>query len=127
MLADPTPEQREQAVKITTNLLVRKAKKEAQAKRVATMKALMICAALACCAASVTAQPRDGFMNESRDEAAAAECRASPDCMRAYRRQQALDAERQVTYEAKPWTEKALPWIVLVGIAAALYVWAGRK
>lgn len=119
--------QREQAVKITTNLLVRKAKKEAQAKRVATMKALMICAALACCAATVTAQPRDGFMNESRDEAAAAECRASPDCMRAYRRQQALDAERQVTYEAKPWTEKALPWVVLVGIAAALYMWAGRK
>ncbi len=66
-------------------------------------------------------------MNESRTEAAAAECRASPDCMRAYRRQQALDAERQAAYEAKPWTEKAFPWAVMVGLAAAAYWWAGRK
>ena len=66
-------------------------------------------------------------MQESRDEAAAAECRASLDCMRAYRRRLALDAERQATDEAKPWTEKAMPWAALVGIAAALYLWAGRK
>ena len=91
------------------------------------MKALFVCTALACGAASVTAQPRDGFMRESRDEAAAAECRASPDCMRAYRHQHSRDAERQVTFEAKPWREKALPWAVLVGSAAALYLWAGRK
>lgn len=88
---------------------------------------LTTCAALAGAAPPSTAQPRDGFMNESRDETEAAECRASPDCMRAYRRQQALDAERQATYEAKPWTEKAIPWAVIAGMAAALYLWVGRK
>ena len=73
------------------------------------------------------AQPRDGAMTDSRDEAAAEQCRSDPECMALVSRSEKRDAEAQREYEAKPWIEKVAPWALLIAAGAAIVLWPRKK
>jgi hypothetical protein len=101
-----------------------------KAVRISKTKNLFFAAVATFCLVCIpyaSGQPRDGAVREAAAEDAVTQCNSDPDCQRAVAREKQREAAAQAAYEAKPFHEKAIPWLVIIALGWGIWTWIGRK